>query len=223
MKNITLERSKKYSHLSLAEREEIAIGLENGQKQCEIATLLKRNPSTISREIKRNNPSIRTVRYRANRAQLKAEERKQEKLNRKRLPNKRLRRFIIKNLKKGYSPEIIAFLATAKNSRWKTNYETIYQWIYNERKDLIPFLTQRCNGASGILIYFLSVHQTAWREAVCSFEGFIERIGSGKYALCSDLLNCIISLRQHLPRFFQAFGFHIGKEGLASNCFHQFL
>ena len=142
MKKNTLEKGKKYSHLSLAEREEIAIGLENGQKQCEIATLLNRNPSTISREIKRNNPFTRKVRYRANRAQIKAEERKQEKPIRKRLPNKRLRRFIIKNLKKGYSPEIIAFLATEKNSRWKTNHETIYQWIYKERNDLIPFLTR---------------------------------------------------------------------------------
>ena len=45
-------------------------------------------------------------------------------------------------LKLGYSPEIIVFLAVEKNIRWKTNYETIYQWIYNDRKDLIPFLAK---------------------------------------------------------------------------------
>jgi transposase, IS30 family len=33
-------------------------------------------------------------------------------------------------------------MAFEKNERWKTNYETIYQWIYNDRKDLIPFLTK---------------------------------------------------------------------------------
>jgi len=33
-------------------------------------------------------------------------------------------------------------MALEKNERWKTNYETIYQWIYNDRKDLIPFLTK---------------------------------------------------------------------------------
>ena len=142
MKKNTAETEKKYSHLSLAEREEIAIGLENGLKQCEIAKLLNRNPGTISREIRRNNPSTNQVRYRANRAQLRSDIRKKEKAKRQRIPNKRLKRFIIKNLKKGYSPEIIVFLAKKKNDRWNINHETIYQWIYYDRKDLIPFLTQ---------------------------------------------------------------------------------
>jgi IS30 family transposase len=142
MKKSTPERTKKYSHLSLAEREEIAIGLENGMKQYEIAAMLDRCPSTISREIRRNNPSIRTVKYRANRAQLKADERKEVKNKRQRIPDKRLRRFICKYLKKGYSPEIIAVKATEKNSNWKTNYESIYQWIYSDSRDLIPFLVR---------------------------------------------------------------------------------
>ena len=142
MKKNTSETTKKYSHLSLAEREEIAIGLENGIKQCEIAKKLDRCPSTISREIRRNNPSIRTVRYRANRAQFKADERKKEARQRERIPSKRLRRFIAKNLMLGYSPEIIAYKAAETNNRWKTNYESIYQWIYNDRHDLIPFLTK---------------------------------------------------------------------------------
>jgi len=142
MKKNNLKEVKKYSHLNLDEREEISIGLENGMKQYEIAKLLGRSPSTISREVRRNNAAINSVRYRANRAQLRANERKEQKNKRQRIPNKRLRRFIIGQLKKGYSPEIIAFQAKEKNSRWKTNYETIYQWIYNERKDLIPFLTR---------------------------------------------------------------------------------
>lgn len=142
MKKNTIECTKKYSHLSLEEREEIAIGLANGLKQREIAILLGRNPSTISREIKRNNPHINKVRYRANRAQLKAEERKKQSHTRQRIPNKRLRRFISKFIKKGYSPEIIAFKASEKNERWKINYETIYQWIYHDRPELIPFLTK---------------------------------------------------------------------------------
>lgn len=142
MKKNNSKDTKKYSHLSLEEREELAIGLEKGMKQCEIAALLKRSPSTISREIKRNKPSLRVVRYRANRAQLKAEERKTESHRRQRIPNKKLRGFICSQLGIGYSPEIIAFLASEKNERWKTNHETIYQWIYNDRHDLIPFLTR---------------------------------------------------------------------------------
>jgi len=142
MKKNTPKTAKKYSHLSLAEREEIAIWLEKGMKQHEIAEMLQRSPSTISREIRRNNPSVRNVRYRANRAHLKAEERKIQSHRRQRIPNKKLRHFICKQLQLGYSPEIIAVTALQENKRWKTNYETIYQWIYNDRNDLIPYLTR---------------------------------------------------------------------------------
>jgi IS30 family transposase len=135
-------KEKKYSHLNLEEREEIAIYLEKGFKQCQIALKLARNPSTISREIKRNSPEKNIVRYRANRAQLKADERKKQNHIRQRIPKKNLRRFICKKIKIGYSPEIIVVLAKRKNSRWKINHETIYQWIYIDRQDLIPFLTR---------------------------------------------------------------------------------
>jgi len=142
MKKNTSKEVKKYSHLNLAEREEIAIGLEKGLKQCEIAELLKRNPSTISREIKRNTFILPYVKYRANAAQRRADFRNKLSHQRQRIPNKRLKRFICKYLREGYSPEIIAVLALRKNERWKTNYETIYQWIYKDRKDLIPYLTR---------------------------------------------------------------------------------
>ena len=142
MKENNLNKVKKYSHLDLVEREEIAIGLGNGLKQSEIAAILKRSVSTISRELKRNYSSLSVNKYRASFAQWKAVERKKHSQKKGRIPNKRLRRFIQKCLKKGYSPEIIASMAKEKNSRWKINYETIYQWIYNDRKDLIPFLVR---------------------------------------------------------------------------------
>ena len=53
MKKNTPKSDKKYSHLSLEEREEIAIGLENGMKQGEIALTIGRSPSTISRELQK--------------------------------------------------------------------------------------------------------------------------------------------------------------------------
>ena len=142
MKKNSSKDTKKYSHLSLEEREEIAIGLEKGMKQYEIAELLKRNPSTISREMKRNTFIMPYIKYRANAAQRRADFRNRFSHKRKRIPNKRLRRFICRLLRKGYSPEIIAFKVNEKNNRWKTNYETIYQWIYKDRKDLILFLTR---------------------------------------------------------------------------------
>ena len=142
MEKNTSKGTKKYSHLNLAEREELAIGLEMGLTQREIALSLQRSPSTISREIKRNKSSIGMRKYIVSWAEFKTKERKKLSHKRKRIPQKRLRRFISKWLKEGYSPEIIAFKASEKNPKWKTNYETIYQWIYSERNDLIPFLTR---------------------------------------------------------------------------------
>ena len=144
MKKYTSKGTNKYTHLDFAEREEIAICLEIGLKQIEIALKLQRSPSTISREIKRNRYTIGKGQYRAVLAQFRTNKRKKISRQRKRIPQKGLRRYIAKWLKKGYSPEITAFKAAEKNIRWKTNYETIYQWIYHERRDLIPFLT-RCH------------------------------------------------------------------------------
>ena len=142
MKKDTSKTSRKYSQLSLEEREEIAIGLEKGLNQSEIAALLKRSPSTISREIKRNLFIVKYTPYRAHIAQRRADNRKKRAHKRIRIPNKKLSRFILKQLRSGYSPEIIAFKASVENKRWKTNHETIYQWIYKDCRDLIPFLTR---------------------------------------------------------------------------------
>ena len=142
MEKNTSKCANKYRHLSIEEREEIAIGLEKRLTQSEIALILQRSPSTISREINRNKSSIGKGRYRVGWAQFQATERKKQSHKRKRISQKKLRQFICKWLKAGYSSEIIAFKAAKENTRWKTNYETIYQWIYTERHDLIPFLTK---------------------------------------------------------------------------------
>jgi|GEM_PF-816069 len=44
-----------YIHLTIAEREEVRVMLESGQSQRYISKQLQRSPSTISRELKRNN------------------------------------------------------------------------------------------------------------------------------------------------------------------------
>ncbi|MDR2403603.1 MAG: helix-turn-helix domain-containing protein, partial [Spirochaetaceae bacterium] len=53
-----------YAHLSLPEREEIAIALEQGQSMRSIAFSPGRSPSSVSREIKRNSPPLNKVTYR---------------------------------------------------------------------------------------------------------------------------------------------------------------
>lgn len=48
-------QKKKYKRLTDLEREEISWSLANGKTQAEIARGLNRDPTTISREIKRNS------------------------------------------------------------------------------------------------------------------------------------------------------------------------
>ena len=61
-----------YTHFSREEREEIAIGLERGESIRRIAKKPGGSPSSVSREIRRNTPLFRLVRYRGNRAHQRA-------------------------------------------------------------------------------------------------------------------------------------------------------
>jgi len=142
MKKITKTGKTVYKHLQPYERDEIAHLLSQNFTQKEIAEKLKRNPSTISREIKRNGTQIRETRYRSNRAQLKADERKSKSHQKIRLKNKEIQNYVIRKLSKDYTPEQIAGRIRIDKKGCSTNYESIYLFIYNERPDLIKYLVR---------------------------------------------------------------------------------
>ena len=129
-----------YTHLTKSEREEIAIGLAAGLSQYAIAKSLKRSPSSISRELFRNKPAKNSVDYRANPAHQRSQDRWQKSHSRKRLQSDELRDYIVEKLPLGWTPQLIAGRANKEGLLPKTNYESIYQWIYTERKDLIDYL-----------------------------------------------------------------------------------
>lgn len=111
-------------------------------KQKEIAKILKRPPSTISRELKRNKD--KNGRYRAKpaieklRNRRKAANQKFKKLSSK----SSLRRFVIRKLKIYWSPEQIVGYLERKRGKKIVCHETIYQLVYKERLDLKKYL--RC-------------------------------------------------------------------------------
>jgi len=143
MKNCNTESPKMYSHFSVKEREEIAIGLELGESLRSIAKRLGRNVSSISREIKRNNAPMREVKYRGNRAQLRADERKEQSHERERLSDPLIRLYVEFHLvNAGWTPEEIAGRLPIDIPGLKTNYESIYRWIYEERRDIIKYLVR---------------------------------------------------------------------------------
>jgi IS30 family transposase len=137
----TTPRELCYTHLSVNEREEIAVGLEQGKSLRMIAAVLGRSPSSVSREIKRNSPPLRNVRYRGNRAHQRASERSRRGHARQRLANPAVRNYVESRLViDGWTPQEISGRLPLDRPGWSTNYESIYQWIYQERQDLIPCL-----------------------------------------------------------------------------------
>jgi IS30 family transposase len=139
----TTNREKCYTHLSLAEREEIAIALEQGQSLRSIAFSLGRSPSSVSREVKRNSPPLNKVRYRGNRAQRQAEDRSRRSHAKERLANPLVKAYVEYHLiHDGWTPQGIAGRLSLDFPELATNYESIYLWIYSERRDLIPHLVR---------------------------------------------------------------------------------
>ena len=136
------EKEKAWIPLTMEEREEIAIGLALGESRRVIARRIGRDKSTVSREIKRNGSAVYDCRYRANRAQQRAEERSRESHIRERLADERVRQYVEEKLKESWTPERIAGRISIDFPGLATNYESIYQWIYAERRDLIQYLVR---------------------------------------------------------------------------------
>jgi IS30 family transposase len=117
-------------YLSVAEREEVAVGVAAGQPLRVIAARLGRAPSTVSREIRRNGTGRG---YRAVAAQAQAEFRARRPKTAKLAGDGRLRGWVQEKLERNWSPEQIS--ATLKTEfpdepEMRVSHETIYQAIY---------------------------------------------------------------------------------------------
>jgi transposase, IS30 family len=119
-------------YLSLAEREEIAIGLGRDESYRQIGARLSppRPASTISREVARNGPAGR---YRAVRAQALAELRARRPKTAKLAGSGELRGWVQDKLERKWSPEEISArlrLEFPGRAEMRVSHETIYQSIY---------------------------------------------------------------------------------------------
>jgi IS30 family transposase len=117
-------------YLSLAEREEIAVGLAAGEPVRVIAARLGRSASTVSREIRRNGSRLG---YRAVAAQAQAEARAARPKTAKLAGNARLRGWVQARLVERWSPEQISVMLKrefpGEPEMW-VSHETIYQAVY---------------------------------------------------------------------------------------------
>lgn len=140
---------QQYTELSIEERAVIQVSLSMGISQRGIAKKLKRSPSTISREIKRNSVNSE---YTAQTAQqIRCRKRQVCRPSKKLVPREELFEIVIEMLQDKFSPEQIAgHLRNMNTTNDKDRYvcrETIYNAIYalpvgELRKELIICLRQ---------------------------------------------------------------------------------
>jgi len=138
---------KQYTQLTLAERNQIHFMLWDKLSIREIARQLDRNPSTISREIKRNTPPIKR-RYTPHLAQEKYQIRKMTARQRPRLKDPKVVEYVLLKLKADWSPEQIAGKWNKTHRKLKISHEAIYQYIYassrpGDKNDLRPYLRRK--------------------------------------------------------------------------------
>jgi IS30 family transposase len=135
-------------YLTLAEREEITVGLAAGLSRREIARRLGRPASTVCREIVRNSPARGPRQYRATAAQVRAEARARRPKPAKLAVNDELREWVQVKLEKNWSPEEISArleLEFPGRREMRVSHETIYQALYVQgrgalRRELVRHL-----------------------------------------------------------------------------------
>ena len=129
-------------HITEDQRSEIYALGRAGHKQKDIARLLKKDPSSISRELQRNKNEDN--KYLARAAKLKTKERRIKANARfKKIENNEvLRQYIVKKLKEYWSPEQVAGRWNKEHKRKHIGKDSIYKFVYEKQKDLVKYL--RC-------------------------------------------------------------------------------
>ena len=131
-----------YTHLSYEERVVIRLRRKDGASIRKISKELCRAPSTVSRELSRNEQFEGTRVIYPEYAQMKANGRRRRAYRKPRLKSKKLQKYVESKLKAGWSPEQIA--GRMKHEHWeeRVSHEAIYQYIYKDRRDLRKFLAR---------------------------------------------------------------------------------
>lgn len=132
---------KQYKQLTSDERDLIAVHKANGFSVSDIARMLNRNKSTVSRELTRNRSKSTKV-YLSNQAHKRAQNRKIQAATKDELKCHKIRNFVKNKLQEGWSPEIIAGTLASDPSYLKISHESIYLYIYKKRPDLVQYLAR---------------------------------------------------------------------------------
>ena len=142
------QRTRSWLALTLREREEISRGIVAGHSIRSIAIMLRRAPSTVSREVNRNGGRQH---YRASDADQAAWDRARRPKTCKLAQNKVLSRIVARKIKRHWSPEQVAgWLKRAypDDENHQVSHETIYRTLFIQargalKKELLQHLRSK--------------------------------------------------------------------------------
>lgn len=142
--DLTINNKKHKGHLSLIERDKITILYAQNYSLRSIAKILKRSPSTISRELRRKEAIFFRNKYIGSQTHKKVKEKWIKTHNKPKLSNPKIRKYVIRCLKTRITPELIAGRLRTKYG-FKIYHETIYRFIYdtNNKLQLTKYLLRR--------------------------------------------------------------------------------
>lgn len=138
------ERPRSPLRLSLGEREEISRGLQAGESCRTIAGLVRRSPSTVSREVVRSGGRVR---YRAWRADKVALRRTRRPKAFKLACCARLREAVERLLERRWSPQQIAHRLVRDypdDMEMRVSHETIYRSLFVQARGALRHELARC-------------------------------------------------------------------------------
>ena len=128
-----------YVHLDNNERTLIYWWLKDHLSIREMGRRLGRSHSTVSRELRRNL-WFRNPNYFPSGAQTKYQIRLKKRAQRTRLKSLAIQQYVCEQIKKGWTPELISGRLKVFDPDRYVCHESIYQFIYHQATDLIPFL-----------------------------------------------------------------------------------
>ena len=142
------QRTRSRFALTLAEREEISRGIVAGLSIRAMAAFLRRSPSTISRELRRNGGRQH---YRASHADQAAWDRAHRPKRCKLVVNRSLARLVARKLQRNWSPEQIAGWLRRTypdDENYQVSHETIYRSLFIQargalKKELLRHLRSK--------------------------------------------------------------------------------
>lgn len=139
-----------YRHFTIEEREQLQYMWWERKSARSMAKTLKRSPSSVSRELRRNFPSKHQV-YTSRLAHQRALLKRKNRGRTERLKNDLIRSYVITHLKRRWSPEQIAGTIKSDTGE-RISHEAIYRFIYapisygkprSGFEDLRPYLRRR--------------------------------------------------------------------------------